>query len=119
MTRHDDSTRLRHMLDHAIEASQMAEGRSRSDLDQDRQLNLALVRLMEIVGEAAGRVSQQTFENHPGIPWPDIVSLRNRLIHGYDEVDFDILWDIISLDLPPLINQLQQILGPSDTVDDP
>lgn len=119
MTRHDDSTRLRHMLDHAIEARQMAEGRRRTDLDQDRQLNLALVRLMEIVGEAAGRVSQETCENHPGIPWPDIVSLRNRLIHGYDEVDFDILWDIISLDLPPLINQLQQILGPSDTSDEP
>ena len=119
MRRHDDSTRLRHMLDHAIEARQMTEGRSRSDLDQDRQFNLALVRLMEIIGEAAGRVSQETCENHPGIPWPDIVSLRNRLIHGYDEVDFDILWDIISLDLPALINQLQEILGLSDASDEP
>jgi len=118
MTRHDDSTRLRHMLDHAVEVRQMVRGRSRTDLDQDRQLNLALVRLMEIIGEAAGRVSRETCESEPGIPWPDIVGLRNRLIHGYDEVDFDILWDIISLDLPPLIESLQKILGPSDAADE-
>ena len=62
MTRHDDATRLRHMLDHAVEARDMAHGRSRSDLDDDRQLNLALVRLMEIIGEATGRVSKSTCE---------------------------------------------------------
>jgi uncharacterized protein with HEPN domain len=114
MTRHDDSTRLRHMLDHAIEARQMAQGRSRSDLDQDRQLNLALVRLMEIIGEAAGRVSQATCDSAPAIPWPSIISLRNRLIHGYDQVDFDILWDIVAIDLPPLIEELEKLLGQSD-----
>jgi uncharacterized protein with HEPN domain len=113
MTRHDDSTRLRHMLDHAVEACQMIRGRARSDLDQDRQLNLALVRLMEIIGEAAGRVSPETCASEPEIPWPDIVSLRNRLIHGYDEIDFDILWHIIAVDLPPLVQQLEKILGPS------
>jgi len=110
MTRHDDSVRLRHMLDHAIEARDMVDGRSRADLDADRQLNLALVRLMEIIGEAAGRVSPETRDRHQPIPWPEIVGLRNRLIHGYDEVDLDILWNIITLDLPPLIEQMQEIL---------
>ena len=113
MTRHDDSVRLRDMLAHAVEAVEMAHGRRREDLDRDRQLNLSLVRLLEIVGEAAARVSQVTQERLMGIPWPDVVGLRNRLIHGYDKVDFDILWDIIQIDLPPLIAELQRALTAS------
>jgi uncharacterized protein with HEPN domain len=70
----------------------MVRGKTRPDLDRDRLLNLALVRLLEIVGEAASRMPQEERARHPEIPWSDIVSLRNRLIHGYDEVDFDILW---------------------------
>ncbi len=89
----------------------MAQGKSRKDLDNDRQLNLSLVRLLEVVGEAAGRVSDKTQAQHPGIGWPDIVSLRNRLIHGYDSIDFNILWDIIQDDLPKLIAELRGILN--------
>jgi uncharacterized protein with HEPN domain len=99
------------MLDHAKEAVAMARGRTRSELDTDRQLNLSLVRLLEIVGEAAGRVPAEERARHPNIPWPEIVGLRNRLIHGYDSVDFDILWRIVSDDLPPLIAALEQALG--------
>lgn len=73
-------------------------------------LNLALVRLLEIVGEAAGRVPPEVRAECPQIPWPQIVSLRNRLIHGYDAVDFDILWQIIATDLPPLIQALEVVL---------
>jgi uncharacterized protein with HEPN domain len=87
------------MLDHAREAVQLVHGHERADLDQDRLLNLALVRLLEIVGEAANRVPERERERLPEIPWPQIVSLRNRLIHGYDDVDFDILWQIVSRDL--------------------
>ncbi len=114
MTRHGDEARLRHMLDHAIEAVGMAGGKTRPDLDVDRPLNLSLVRLLEIVGEAAGRVSQETKDEHSQIPWPEIVSLRNRLIHGYDAVDFDILWNIVDDDLPPLIAMLKGVLGEKD-----
>ncbi len=106
-----DRIRLRHMLDHATEAMQMASGRERTDLDTDRQLNLSLVRLREIVGEAATRVSEPTRRIHPEIAWQEIAGLRNRLVHGYDEVDFDILWDIIQLDLPHLIAALTSILA--------
>jgi len=84
----------------------MARGRKRSDLDSDRQFNLALVRLLEIVGEAANRVPEEERIRITDIPWPQIVSLRNRLIHGYDEVDFDILWQIVTRDLPHLIEAL-------------
>jgi len=79
------------MLEHAREAMQLVAGRNRSDLDTDRVLSLALVRLLEIVGEAATRVSSEARARHPAIPWSEIVSLRNRLIHGYDAVDMDVL----------------------------
>jgi uncharacterized protein with HEPN domain len=111
MTRHSDVARFRHMLDHAVETVTLAESRVRADLDKDRLLNLSLVRLLEIVGEAASRLSADARNCHPQIPWPDIIGLRNRLIHGYDIVDFDILWDIVHDDLPPLIAQLQAIVG--------
>jgi uncharacterized protein with HEPN domain len=108
------------MLDHAVEAVEMARGRTRQDLDTDRQLNLSLVRLLEIIGEAARRVSEITQQQCSGIPWPEVVGLRNRLIHGYDSVDFDILWNILTDDLPPLILVLTAFLAsppesPSDT----
>jgi uncharacterized protein with HEPN domain len=111
MSRHDDQARLTHMLKHAIEAMEMARGRARADLDRNRQLNLSRVRLLEIIGEAATRVSAATQQEHHSIPWSAISSMRNRLIHGYDEVDFDILWDVVQQDLPELIPKLRAILG--------
>ena len=111
MSRHRVSVSLRHMLDHSREAVTMVQGKARSDLDADRKLNLALVRLLEIVGEAATRIPRQEQDAHPGIPWAEVIGLRNRLIHGYDMVDFDILWQIVTRDLPPLVNALERILS--------
>ena len=111
MSLHENVLRLRHMLDHAREAWEMAQGRTREDVDTDRKLNLSLVRLLEVVGEAAARVPREYQAAHPEILWPEIISLRNRLIHGYDEVDFDILWTIVTNDLPPLIESLNKILA--------
>ncbi len=110
MTRHDPLVQVRHMLDRAREAADMVRGRFRADLDLDRQLNLSLVRLMEVVGEAATRVPEEFRARHPQVPWRDVADLRNRLIHGYDTVDFDRLWAIIRQDIPPLIDQLEAIL---------
>ena len=110
MTQHEPLVRVRRMLDHAREAVEMTEGRSRSDLDADRQLNLALVRLLEVVGEATARVPEDYRQQHPDISWRDIADLRNRLIHGYDTVNFDILWTIIRKDVPPLIEMLERIV---------
>ena len=111
MSHHDDQGRLADMLSHAAEALEMARGRTRQDLDRDRQLNLSLVRLLEIVGEAASRVTPATRERHPAIPWVAITGMRHRLVHGYDEVDFDILWDVIAHDLAPLVGKLRSSLG--------
>jgi uncharacterized protein with HEPN domain len=110
MTQHDDEVRLRHMLDYSRKAITMIRGRERQDLDSDEMLCLALTRLVEIVAEAATRVSQASQQRHGQIPWAQIVGLRNRLVHGYDAVDLDILWDIVQQDLPALIGALETIL---------
>ncbi len=88
----------------------MAQGRSRADLDTDRQFNLALVRLAEIVGEAAARITTETQERLTSVPWAEVVGLRNRVIHGYDEVDFDILWNTVVFDFPPLAEEIDRFL---------
>lgn len=111
MSRHDDRIRMRHMLDRAKEAVSMLRGRAREELDHDRMLELALVRLVEIIGEAASCVTEKTRLQNPSIPWGQIVGMRNRLIHGYDRVDLQILWDTIQDDLPPLIRSLETSLG--------
>ena len=88
MSKNESRIPLRHMLDHAREAYALIQNKSREDLDADRLLNLALVRLLEIIGEAASRVSPEERVHYPGILWLQIVGMRNRLIHGYDLVDF-------------------------------
>ncbi len=110
MSRHDDEVSLRQMLDHAREAAALTVGRSRADLDRERLLLLGLVKLIEIVGEAAKRVSAQTQTKFPQIPWPQIVAMRNRLVHGYDKVDYDRVWTVATEELPPLIEQLSRIV---------
>lgn len=111
MSRHKTIVRLRHMLDHAKEAIIMVKEKTRADLDTDRKLNLALVRLLEIIGEAASQIPKEESAHYPGISWTEIISMRNRLIHGYDVVDFDILWQIVDQDLPPLITKLEEVLA--------
>jgi uncharacterized protein with HEPN domain len=98
------------MLDHAREAFDMARGVNREHLDQDRKLQLSLTRLVEVVGEAASRVSPEVRERYPSIPWRQIVSMRNRLIHGYDALDFDVLWNTVILEMPRLIAELEKAL---------
>ena len=99
------------MLDSAQEANSFVRGRSREDLDQDRLLNLALTRLVVIIGEAANRIPTDEQQMYREIDWPKIVGMRNRLIHEYDVVDPDILWETAVQDLPPLISAIERILG--------
>ena len=110
MSRHDDRTRLLHMLDYGQEAVSMSQDRQRPDLDGDREFRFALTHLVEIIGEAATHVSEPFRLANPQIPWAGIVGLRNRLIHGYSEVDLDLLWKIVQLNLPPLIVELRKVL---------
>ena len=107
----DPAQRLRDMLAYAKEALAMAAGRSRDDLGRERSFELSLTRLIEMIGEAASRVDSDSQSRLPDIPWSEIVSARNRLIHGYDSVDLDILWSIIQNDLPKLADSLEKALG--------
>ena len=98
------------MRDHAHEAMTLSRERVRADLDSDRLLSLALVRLLEIVGEAAAGIPPEDRVRYPSIPWTAVVGMRNRLVHGYDSVDLDIVWQIITVDLQPLVEELERIL---------
>lgn len=104
-----DHSRIRHMIDSAREALSFAKNRSRADLDDDRMFALALVKAIEVVGEAAAGLNDETCNRNPEIPWIDIVGMRNRLIHGYFEIDMDRVWDTITDDLPDLVQQLEAI----------
>ena len=111
MSRHEDGVTLRQMLDHIEEAVALAKGRTRADIEADRIFFLALLKLVEIVGEAATRISDPMQAAHPEIPWREIIGTRHRLIHGYDAVDYDILWDIATADFPPLARQIRALLS--------
>lgn len=88
----------------------MLRNRSRADLDTDLMLVFALVKAIEIVGEAASQVTQATCDQHQTIPWPEIVGMRHRLVHAYFDINLDILWRTVYQDLPPLIAGLQEAL---------
>ena len=92
MSRRDPLVCVHHMLDNAREAVAMARTRSRGDLETDRMLNLSLVRLLEVVGEAAARVPEGFRSHYPGVPWRATTALRNRLVHGYDTIDLGRPW---------------------------
>ena len=109
MTRKDE-VRLRHMLDAAKKAFEYFQGKSRRDLDADELRVLAVTRLIEILGEAAKNVSDATKKQSPDVRWKEIAGTRDRLIHGYFDVDLDILWQITTADLPVLIEQLEKLL---------
>ena len=111
--RRDDVARVRHMLDAAREARSFIRNQPRSTLESNRVLVLALVRLVEVVGEAAAQMSKECQDVHPEIPWAQIIAMRNRLIHAYFDVDLDRVWDTVVDDLPPLIAKLEQLVPPT------
>lgn len=111
MSKRDDRVSMQQMRAHAQEAVAMGGGKTGNEMAADRKLQLALTRLIEVVGEAAARVSQETRARHPEIPWAEMIGMRNRLIHGYDTVDLAVLQATVNADLPPLVARLDAILG--------
>ena len=103
----DDDILVKHILEAAEKSVRFLSDSTREDFKKDEKLSLSTVRLLEILGEAASQVSEDYRMSHQEIPWRHMVSLRNRLIHGYFDVDLDIVWDTVKTDLPPLIEKLK------------
>ncbi len=106
-----DCIRLQHMLDSARDAMAISAGRDRGDLDRDRGLVLALVKCVEIIGEAANNITPETRDRLPEIPWIAIIAMRHRLVHGYFQINLDTVWKTLEEDLPPLIFALERIVS--------
>jgi uncharacterized protein with HEPN domain len=107
----EDQGRLEDMLSAAQDAYKFAADHDSSDLLTDRMLFLALVKAVEIIGEAASRVTEETCQKHPEIAWKGIIGMRNILVHAYGSIDNHELWETIQVDLPPLIDALERILS--------
>ena len=111
MTQHDPFVRIAHMRDYATEAIALLGTRTVKEFEGERILQLALVRLVEVIGEAASKVEEDFRARYPIVPWREAVAMRNLLVHGYDIIDHGILLETIKTDLPPLVEQLQSILA--------
>ncbi len=111
MPKIDDLTRLKHIQQASQEAIKFVEGRTRQELEQERMLSLALVRLIEIIGEAANNISLERQNKYLQIPWRRMIGMRNRLIHAYFEVDLDILWQVVIEDLPTILLHIETAIS--------
>ncbi|HXF89847.1 MAG TPA: DUF86 domain-containing protein [Xanthobacteraceae bacterium] len=107
----DDRTRLQHIAEAADLVLQFIKGRTRNDLDSDAMLLLAVVRALEIIGEAANNVSAETRANLPDLPWTQMIGMRHRLVHAYFDVNRDIVWSTATQAVPPLAERLKTLLG--------
>ena len=108
----DDGVYLVHMLETARKAAGKVTGLDREQFLADENLHLALVHLVQVIGEAASRVSEATRARHPFIPWRQVIGMRHRMVHDYLAVDLEIVWAVVSEDLDPLISALERVLPP-------
>jgi len=105
----DDTVFINHILDAAEKAVAYSKAYKREDLDNNEMLAFTMIHLLEVIGEAANSVSNVFRDEHKDIPWKHMVELRNRLVHGYFDINLDIVWDTVVKDLPPLIEVLKNI----------
>lgn len=106
----DDKIRIQHMIDAAEEALSFVSDKSENEFNRNRMLVLSIIKEIEIIGEAASKISEETKLKFNNIPWQDIVGMRNRLIHGYFDVDIKLVWNTIKNDLPSLLKSLKEII---------
>ena len=107
-----DDAYLLDMLLAARDAVEFATGLTLPQFKRNRLHQHAVLKAIEIVGEAAARIGPETRRAHPDIPWPEVIGMRNRLVHAYFDVDVGLVWDTVQNDLPPLIARLEPLVPP-------
>lgn len=110
MTEIDDLTRLNHMRDAAREILEFMREQSRDSLASNRMLQMAVIKELEIIGEAANNISAECQRKYSQLPWRQMIGMRNRLVHVYFGIDVDIIWQTVQDNLVPLIQQLDRII---------
>ena len=108
----DDLVYIGHMLDTALLIAAKVKNLSRSEFDADENLRLALAHLIQTLGEAARRVSPEFQQVNLQVPWTKIIGMRHKVVHDYLHIDYDIVWDVATVNLLPLVAQLAQIVSP-------
>jgi uncharacterized protein with HEPN domain len=106
-----DDVYVGHMLETARKIGSRAQRLDRAEFDADEDVRLALAHLVQILGEAASRVSQAFCDEHPEVPWREIVGMRNKIVHDYMGLDFDVVWQVVAEDIAPLRDALERMVG--------
>ncbi len=113
------SNDLKYLLDIQIAAQKVRQFTDNSTWDEfqhNELLQFAVVKLIEIMGEAASKITQATRDAHPEIPWRDIIGMRNRLIHEYFRIDLETVWDVVENDVPGLISLIGPLIPPEEDI---
>jgi uncharacterized protein with HEPN domain len=105
-----DLVRIRHIVDAIEESLGFIKDLSRNDLEKDRKLALALVKEIEVIGEAASKISNNFSKKNNMIPWDIMVATKNRLVHGYFDIDYDTVWSTLEKDLPSILPLFKKLL---------
>ena len=111
MKKYDDKARLGHIYDAIVKIERYISGVEKTAFLQNDILQDAVMRQVEIIGEASSRISDEMQEKYPNLPWFEMRAIRNKIVHDYLEINTDIIWDTVQSDLPPLKNQIKNILG--------
>ncbi|MDL1912123.1 DUF86 domain-containing protein [Chloroflexi bacterium CFX6] len=111
-----DETYLLDILIAAKKALKFVEGIDRKEFEESEIIQNAVMRPLEIIGEASARISKSFRKTHSDIPWREMVGLRNRLIHEYFRIDFGAVWDTIHKDLPKLIELIEPLIPKEDEI---
>lgn len=107
--RGEDKIWILHMIESAQCVQEFLAGKTYDDLQKNKQLSFAVVRALEIVGEAASQIAQELRDKYPQIPWRNIISMRNKLIHAYFDINYRIIWSAAKEDIPQLLQHLKDI----------
>jgi uncharacterized protein with HEPN domain len=108
----DEWVYVGHMLDMSQQALEISNNKNKEEYDNDITLRLALTHLVQVIGEAAQRVSNPFRDAHPEVPWREIIGMRHRIVHDYLNVDEEVVWQVVQDDLPPLVETLKRIIPP-------